>query len=135
MGPSARVTFVAPGAVTNRDFGLFRWDMRPQAGGASPHFHKTFSESFYILTGSVFIFNGERWIRASAGDFVYVPVGGVHGFSNNDDAPASMLILFSPGLARENFFSEIADVAASRRQLSQEEWDELYARHDQYMVY
>ena len=35
---------VATGALTDGRFGLFRWDMRRSSGGASPHYHRTFSE-------------------------------------------------------------------------------------------
>ena len=45
-----------------------------------------------------------------------------------------MLILFAPGAPRERYFLELAEVAASGRVLTPEEWTDLYARHDQYMV-
>jgi uncharacterized RmlC-like cupin family protein len=54
------------------------------------------SESFFILCGMVRSFNGERWINATAGDLLYVPEGGRHGFRNESGEPASMLIFFAP---------------------------------------
>ena len=45
-----------------------------------------------------------------------------------------MLILFTPGAPREAYFEELAEIAATGRELSQEEMTELYRRHDQYMV-
>ncbi len=45
-----------------------------------------------------------------------------------------MLILFAPGAAREDYFEELASIRATGRTLSEEEWADLYARHDQYMV-
>lgn len=130
----ATVRFVAPGSITSGRFGLFRWDMAPDAGGPSPHYHKTFSESFFVLDGTVLLGDGERWHEATSGDYLYVPEGGVHAFRNEGDASASMLILFAPGAPRERYFEELAEIAASGRTLSDEEWTELYARHDQYMV-
>jgi mannose-6-phosphate isomerase-like protein (cupin superfamily) len=126
--------FVAPGSLTGGRFGLFRWDMAAGTKGAGAHFHRTFSESFFILSGTVRLYNGDRWVGATAGDFMYVPEGGVHGFSNDSDEPASMLILFAPGAPRERYFEELAEIVATSRQLSSEEWAQLYARHDQYMV-
>jgi mannose-6-phosphate isomerase-like protein (cupin superfamily) len=123
---------VAPGSITNGQFGLFRWDMTPGAGGSGAHFHRTFSESFYILDGTVQLFNGIKWIDAKAGDFLYVPEGGAHGFHNASDAEASMIILFAPGAPRERYFEELAEISATGRTLSEEEWIELWARHDQY---
>jgi quercetin dioxygenase-like cupin family protein len=124
--------FVAPGSVTNGQFGLFEWNMPPSSGGADPHFHKTFSESFYITSGTVRLFDGATWVSAVKGDFLYVPEGGLHGFSNDADEPASMLILFAPGAPREKYFRELAAVRAEGRQFSQDEWAEFLARHDQY---
>lgn len=126
--------FVATGSVTNGHFGLFRWDMSAQAGGATPHYHRTFTESFYVLSGSVRLFDGAAWVSATAGDFLFVPERGIHGFRNESGQPASLLILFTPGSPREAYFRELAEIRASGRTLSDDEWTDLYTRHDQYMV-
>jgi mannose-6-phosphate isomerase-like protein (cupin superfamily) len=128
------VSFIGPGAVTNRDFGLFRWNMTAEAGGAGTHFHRTFSESFYVLDGAVTLFDGNGWVTADEGDFLYVPPGGVHGFRNDSGADASMLILFSPGIPREKYFQELAEITRTGRTLTDEEWADLFARHDQVNV-
>lgn len=78
--------------------------------------------------------HGDRWIDTTAGDFLYVPQGGVHAFRNTSGKPASLLLLFTPGAPREAYFEELAEIAASGRRLSDEEWTDLYLRHDQYMV-
>ena len=126
------VVFTAPGSATNGQYGLFEWNMTGTRGGADPHFHKTFSESFYVMEGTVRLFNGETWIDAVKGDFLYVPQGGIHAFSNESGAPARMLILFAPGPAREKYFTELADIRSAGRKLTEEEWLEVWARHDQY---
>ncbi|WP_433265047.1 cupin domain-containing protein [Actinosynnema sp. CS-041913] len=132
--PATQARLVAPGDVTNGQFGLFEWNMAPRAGGPGAHFHKTFSESFYVISGTVRLFNGDNWVNASAGDFLFVPEGGIHAFRNDSDDPASMLILFAPGAPREEYFRELAEIGETGRRLSAEEWTELYARHDQHMV-
>jgi mannose-6-phosphate isomerase-like protein (cupin superfamily) len=104
------------------------------SGGAAPHYHRTFSESFYILEGAVRLYDGATWAEGRAGDFLYVPEGGVHGFRNDGEARASMLILFAPGAPRERYFEALAEIASTGRVLDEEEWAALYARHDQYMV-
>ena len=45
-------SFIATGDLTAGRYGLYRWDMPPQAGGAGGHFHRTFSEAFYVLDGA-----------------------------------------------------------------------------------
>jgi mannose-6-phosphate isomerase-like protein (cupin superfamily) len=91
------------------------------------------SESFFVLSGTVGLYDGERWVNAAPGDFLFVPPGGIHAFGNPEGV-ASMLILFAPGAPREAYFEELAEIAANGRQLSKEEWTDLYRRHDQYMI-
>jgi mannose-6-phosphate isomerase-like protein (cupin superfamily) len=84
--------YLTTGASTNGRFGLYRWEMGPEPSGPGPHFHRTMSESFYVLSGSVRIFDGTAWRDTGPGDFSFVPEGGIHGFRNESGAPASMLI-------------------------------------------
>ncbi len=134
MRSGTHVRFVAPGSLTDARYGLFEWNMGPQAGGPDAHFHKTFSESFYVTRGTVALYDGTAWLSAKPGDFVYVPEGGIHAFHNTSGEPASMLILFAPGPPRERYFEELAEIGHSGRKLSDDEWVELWARHDQYPV-
>ncbi|MGW0733194.1 cupin domain-containing protein [Streptomyces sp. NPDC002851] len=122
--------YLATGASTGGEFGLYKVDMGPQAPGPSTHFHRAISESFYILDGEVTIFDGERWVTCRPGDFLYVPVGGLHAFKNASDDPASMLLLFAPGAPREEYFERVAEMS----QRSREELKEFRIRHDSYFV-
>ncbi len=74
--------------------------MGPGESGPDPHFHRTITESFYVLEGSVAIFNGERWIDTQPGDWVHVPEGGIHGFKNRSGGPAAMLLSDFPADGR-----------------------------------
>lgn len=125
---------VATGAMAEGRYGLFRWDMSATSGGATPHFHKTFSEAFYLLEGTVALYDGVEWRLASPGDFLYVPANGIHAFRNDSGASASMLILFAPGPPREEYFRELADRIRSGREYTEEERRAFLARHDQYEV-
>ena len=126
--------FVATGTTTRGDFGLYRWEMPPNAGGATAHFHRGFSESFYVLDGSPSFFDGETWTDGGPGFFLYVPRGGIHGFRNESPKPATFLILFSPGISREGYFEALEEIGRTGRAMSKADWDELYARFDQTMV-
>ena len=129
---TARV--VATGDRTEGRYGLFRWDMSAAAGGATPHYHRTFSESFYVVEGQVSLFDGTDWRVGGAGDFLYVPPGGIHGFRNESGVPVSMLILFAPGGPREAYFRELAERIAAGHRGSDDERTAFLARHDQYEV-
>jgi mannose-6-phosphate isomerase-like protein (cupin superfamily) len=134
MGTAATVSYLATGASTDGQFGLYRWDMGPEPSGPGTHFHRTISESFFVLSGTVRLFDGARWSDATAGDFLFVPEGGLHAFRNESGAPASMLILFAPGAPREGYFEGLVELAASGRQLEDEERAEFFLRHDTYWV-
>jgi len=131
ISPTTTMRFVAPGSMTSGRFGLFEARLAPHAPGASPHYHTTFSESFYVLSGRPLLHAGGRWTRFGPGDYAHVAEHGVHGFRNDGDEPASLLILFAPGIARERYFEDLAEIWASGRRPGPEEMADLYARHDQ----
>ena len=130
--PGTSVDHLATGGTTDGEFGLYRWRMTAEPSGPEPHFHRTMSESFFVLSGTVRLYDGARWVDATAGDFLHVPVGGVHAFRNESGAPAEMLLLFTPGAPREAYFAGLADMAAYGREVSDEERLEFQRRHDQY---
>jgi mannose-6-phosphate isomerase-like protein (cupin superfamily) len=122
--------YLATTASTGGDFGLYRVDMSPTATGPSTHFHKTIAESFFILSGTIRLFDGARWIDATAGDFLYVPPGGLHAFRNESGEPASMLMLFTPGAPREGYFEGLANLA----ELTDRQRERFFIEHDSYWV-
>jgi mannose-6-phosphate isomerase-like protein (cupin superfamily) len=129
--PTGSASYLASGASTHGMFGLYRWDMAGPPSGPDPHFHRTISESFFILSGTVRLYDGERWIDATPGDFCYVPEGGIHGFKNESGEPASMLILFAPGAPRERYFEGLA---AGIGDLTDEERADFFLRHDNHWL-
>jgi quercetin dioxygenase-like cupin family protein len=131
---SAALRMVAPGAVTAGRFGLVEYRLAPRTGGAAPHYHQTFSESFYVVSGVLTLYAGDRWQPCGPGDFALASERGVHGFRNDSDEPATFLILFTPGIAREAFFAEMAELRRSGRTPTDAEMTAFYARHDQVMV-
>lgn len=128
------VEYLATGAGTNGEFGLYRWNFAAGRSGPDPHFHRTIGESFYILSGVVRLFDGTAWVDAEAGDFLYVPQGGVHAFRNESNAEASMLLMFTPGAPREEYFEWLRELGTGERTLSEDERAEFYLRHDTYWL-
>jgi mannose-6-phosphate isomerase-like protein (cupin superfamily) len=127
---AASASYLATGASTHGQFGLYRWDFSGPRSGPGPHFHRSISESFFVLSGTVRLFDGEQWADGKPGDFLYVPEGGVHGFSNESGEPASMLILFAPGAPREGYFEGLAGPGA----LSESEREAFMLRHDTFWL-
>ena len=122
--------YLATGATTGGQFGLYRWDMGPEPSGPAPHFHRTMSESFFVLAGTVRIFDGRDWVDTMPGDYCFVPEGGIHGFRNESGEAASMLILFAPGAPREQYFEGLVEMFQPGREVSAEEFKEFCERHD-----
>ncbi len=127
------VDYLATGASTGGKFGLYRWNMGTTQGGADAHFHRTISESFFVLSGTVRLFNGEGWREGTAGDYLYVPEGGIHAFRNESGSPASMLILFAPGAPREAYFEGLVEIA-NGKELTEQERAEFFLRHDNHWL-
>ena len=98
--------YLATGDATGGRFGLYRWTFGDGESGPDPHFHRTISEHFYVLAGEVRLYDGAAWVTAGAGDYLYVPEGGVHGFRGSGGA--SMLLSFAPGGPREDYFETLA---------------------------
>ena len=125
--------YLATGESTNGQFGLYRWNMSPAVSGPDPHFHRSISESFFVISGTIKLYEGNAWIDAKPGDFLFVSEGGIHGFRNESGEDASMLILFAPGAPREDYFETLARVSHGETLID----DELVAfmlRHDTFWV-
>jgi mannose-6-phosphate isomerase-like protein (cupin superfamily) len=124
------VQYLATGASTNGQFGLYRWEMGPAPGGPEKHFHRSISESFYILSGMVRIYDGNQWIDARPGDFVHVPEGGIHAFRNESGQPATMLLHFAPGAPREGYFEGLPRMFGA----TEEERAKFFLEHDTFWL-
>ena len=121
--------YLATRTSTNGQYGLYRWSMAPTPSGPEPHFHRTISEAFYVLEGTVRLYDGRAWVDGGPGDFLFVPEGGIHAFRNESGEPASMLILFAPGADREDYF-ETLDRVGRGLAMDDEEKAAFYLRHD-----
>ena len=132
VGP-IKYSYLATEKSTGGDFGLYRWNFAANRSGPDPHFHRTMSESFFVLSGTVSLYDGAAWRDAGPGDFMYVPPGGIHGFRNESGAAASMLLLFAPGAPREEYFETLA-VPGWRDRMTPQEQVEFYLRHDNHWL-
>jgi mannose-6-phosphate isomerase-like protein (cupin superfamily) len=124
------VHYLATGATTGGQLGLYRWEMGPGRGGPDPHFHRSITESFYVLSGTIRLYDGTGWVDGRPGDFLFVPQGGVHAFRNESGEPATMLILFTPGAPREDYFERVG----TAKDMAEADRAEFFRRHDTFWV-
>ncbi|MBA4016107.1 MAG: cupin domain-containing protein [Pirellula sp.] len=78
----------------------------PPGGGPPPHKHSREEESFYVLEGEITFSIDDKQTVAGPGTFVQMPIGVWHGFRNNSDRPARMIISVAPA-GLEQMFIEI----------------------------
>ncbi|MEU3710962.1 cupin domain-containing protein [Streptomyces catenulae] len=128
--PGGSTSYLATQESTDGAFGLYKGVLGPRSAGAKTHFHRAMSESFYILSGALELFDGEKWVTGREGDFLHVPAGGLHAFKNTTDDPVSMLMLFAPGGPREEYFERVAEMS----QRGPEQLKEFRIRHDSYFT-
>jgi mannose-6-phosphate isomerase-like protein (cupin superfamily) len=126
LASPVRYHYLADQEQTDGDYVLYRVELGPNCGGPAPHLHRTMSEAFFLLSGTVEFYDGNEWTNRGRNDFVYVPPGGIHGWHNESDEPASMLVLFAPGAPRTQFFEGLAQLG----DLTDDERREWFARHD-----
>lgn len=132
LGPLRAAVVVSADRSGGR-YSLYDLHLGPDAR-AGPHFHRTFAESFHVLAGSVELYDGRTWTTNGPDDHLLVPEGGIHAFRNPGPQPARMLMMSTPGVRREAYFRELVEVVRAGHEMSAQEWTELFARHDQYMV-
>jgi len=104
----AKLTWKVKAEDTGRRFGFFEQVLFP--GDAVPlHLHH-YTETFYILAGTVIFFGepGDKPVfRAEAGDVVVARPTGIHGFANQGEEEARLLSISVP--EHQLFFDTIAE--------------------------
>src|SRR6266699_3588734 len=94
-GPGDKVTFLVTGAQSGGACFILE-AMAPPGGGPPPHVHHHEEESFYLLEGTLTIQAAGQTFRALPRDFVHIPRGTVHSFSNDGKVDAKALVVVSP---------------------------------------
>ena len=75
----------------------------PPGGGPVAHVHNGCEESFYLLSGELEFLDGDRTFTAGVGDFILVPRGIRHRFTNVGLHPARLLFFVTPAGGEEVF--------------------------------
>ncbi len=80
----------------------------PPGKGAGLHVHDNEEEQFYVLEGKLTYWVGDQTFHVATGDFVHIPRGTMHGFTNGE-RPAKLLATFSPA-GPERFFKQAGEL-------------------------
>ncbi|QJY46392.1 cupin domain-containing protein [Pseudonocardia broussonetiae] len=111
----------------SEDFAVFESVLPPDWAGPPPHLHRAYDEAFYVVDGSVAFTLDGGTATCPAGSFVFVPRGAAHGFANPAPAPATILVIASPGAIR--LVESIYQVAEQADPPDPDAMAALYAEH------
>jgi quercetin dioxygenase-like cupin family protein len=116
-------TFKATGESTGGVLALMEASI-PPGSGPPPHVHANEDEAFYLLAGVLELSAGDQTFAARGGDFVFLPRGTPHSFTNPGVDAARALILCAPA-GLERFFYEVGSPARPGEQAPPPSADEL----------
>src|SRR5262249_13102842 len=78
-------------------------ELVPVAAGTPLHIHHTSEEVSHLLAGELTIKLGTEVTTISAGAWVFIPRGSVHGWKNSGHAPALASYMFVPSIGAKVF--------------------------------
>lgn len=87
----------------------FEMTVQPHARMPVPHYHESWDELAYGLSGTLVFRVDGKDVALGPGDSVFIPRGTVHGFRNDSQAPATCLCVLTPGVLGPGYFREIAE--------------------------
>ena len=106
------IQFLVDAVDTDGQATAFVTDVAPGGNTLPAHSHD-WDETMYVTAGSLtFVIDGETRV-VSAGEAVFLARGSVHKYDNLGTETASMLIVSTPGLNHESYFSQVAEVLAT----------------------
>ena len=109
------LTFKVRGEQTNGALAALE-NVIPPGQGPPLHTHANEDEAWYVIEGELRFKLAGDVQYAPAGSFVFVPRGTPHCFQNAADAPASILVTFTPA-GMERFFDGFAALSERDREV------------------
>jgi quercetin dioxygenase-like cupin family protein len=87
---------------------MFEMIVQPNSRMPVAHHHESWEEAVYGLSGVMSFRIDGRNLTLAPGESLFVPRGVVHAFSNDTQAPASCLVVLTPGVLGPGYFREVA---------------------------
>ncbi|MGH7102859.1 MAG: cupin domain-containing protein [Acetobacteraceae bacterium] len=98
---------------TDASLDMFRMTVQPKARMPVSHYHESWDETVFGISGVVTFRIAGQDIAIGPGASSFIRRGVVHGFDNRTDAPATCLCVLTPGVLGPAYFREIAALAAA----------------------
>jgi quercetin dioxygenase-like cupin family protein len=107
-----QLKFLQSKETTGGSLDLFEMTLQPNARMPIPHYHESWDETIYGLSGvSTWRVDGKD-IDLAPGDTVFIKRGIVHGITNRSNGPATCLCMLSPGALGPAYLWEMAALLA-----------------------
>ena len=110
---SLRLKFLQSKDDTAGSLDMFEMTLQPNARMPIPHYHESWDETIYGLTGTTTWRVDGKDIDLTSGETVFIKRGIVHGFTNRTSEPATCLCTLSPGVIGPQYFRDMAALLAA----------------------
>ncbi len=97
---------------TDGGLDMFRMTVQPKARVPIPHYHESWDETIYGLSGTLVWRVGNEDVFLSSGESIFIKRGVVHSFRNDSEAPATALCVLTPGVLGPQYFRDMAALLA-----------------------
>ena len=127
------INFKVTSENTKDQMGVYEICLAPKTIGAKLHYHRFMDETFIIQEGVVTMSLGERTIIAEKGSVAHIPRFTPHGFRNDSDKVAKLLLIFNPAQRREGFFIGLHEIL-NDSPIDSHKFLRLYEKYDSFPV-
>jgi quercetin dioxygenase-like cupin family protein len=107
------VRFLQSKKDTGGSLDVFEMAVQQNARMPVPHYHESWDEVAYGLTGAITFRVAGQDVLLSPGQSVFVKRGVVHSFRNDTQEAATCLCILTPGVLGPSYFREMATLLAS----------------------
>lgn len=110
-GPTSLITLLADAEATDGALTANRATLQAGSAGTPAHFHTRASELLFVLGGELRALAGDQVHTLTEGDFLLLPPRLPHAFAPVPGRDADVLVVFTPGLARFDYYRLLERVA------------------------
>lgn len=130
IGSGATMAFIkATKASTSGGFTMSDTTIAAGFPGPPPHWHHFLTDTFYVLEGTLTVRLGDELVEARPGDYVCIPPGNPHTFSNRSEVPVRFLNINSPG-GWEDYLRDVAKLLEGGGRPDPQQWRQVMAKYD-----
>ncbi|GGR67105.1 cupin [Streptomyces humidus] len=129
-GALSLITLLADAGATDGALTANKAAFAEGSPGAPAHFHTKATEVFLVLDGTMRFLVGDEVRTLGTGDFLTVPPTVPHAFAPAPGSTAELLVLFTPGLHRFDYYRLLERVCRGEADVEEiRASSELYDNH------